>query len=202
MISRLAPRAAGRTSWAVFSREEIKLVFQLCKIMPRPYELHGRTSQAGRKYNECQSNDMNESLNDQLTNCECCPRNCRVNRLEGQVGFCRVCCRDSDLPYRSPFWGRTSHLRDKRFRDHFFRRMQSALCLLPELPDQPGVSAGHTRTLTTDELASEMLRLQDEGAHNINFVSPSHMIFQMAEAIQAGEGQGTCHSRCVQLQRL
>ncbi|MCL5611959.1 MAG: radical SAM protein [Chloroflexi bacterium] len=49
---------------------------------------------------------------------------------------------------------------------------------------------GHTRTLTVDELASEMLRLQDEGAHNINFVSPSHMIFQMADAIKAAKEKG------------
>ncbi|HMK49077.1 MAG TPA: hypothetical protein VK435_03410, partial [Thermodesulfovibrionales bacterium] len=36
----------------------------------------------------------------------------------------------------------------------------------------------------------EMLRLQDEGAHNINFVSPSHMIFQMAAAIQLAKRNG------------
>ncbi|MGE5777475.1 MAG: radical SAM protein, partial [Chloroflexota bacterium] len=48
----------------------------------------------------------------------------------------------------------------------------------------------YTRTLTTNELVSEMLRLQDMGAHNVNFVSPSHMIFQMAEAIQAARGRG------------
>ena len=45
-------------------------------------------------------------------------------------------------------------------------------------------------TLTTDELASEMLRLQKEGAHNINFVSPSHMIFQMADAIELAKEKG------------
>ena len=49
---------------------------------------------------------------------------------------------------------------------------------------------GRSRTLTTDELASEMLRLQDEGAHNINFVSPSHMIFQMAAAIESAKRKG------------
>jgi putative pyruvate formate lyase activating enzyme len=47
-----------------------------------------------------------------------------------------------------------------------------------------------TRILTTDELASEMLRLQEEGAHNINFVSPSHMIFQMGDAIRVAKGKG------------
>jgi len=35
-----------------------------------------------------------------------------------------------------------------------------------------------------------MMRLQDEGAHNINFVSPSHMIFQMADAIEVARGKG------------
>ena len=35
-----------------------------------------------------------------------------------------------------------------------------------------------------------MLRLQDAGAHNINFVSPSHMVFQMAEAIEVARGKG------------
>ncbi|HEY9152819.1 MAG TPA: radical SAM protein [Anaerolineales bacterium] len=47
-----------------------------------------------------------------------------------------------------------------------------------------------TRTLTIDELADEMLRLQSEGAHNINFVSPSHMIFQMADAIITAKEKG------------
>jgi len=47
-----------------------------------------------------------------------------------------------------------------------------------------------TRTLTVDELASEMLRLQEAGAHNINFVSPSHMIFQMADAIGVAKEKG------------
>jgi putative pyruvate formate lyase activating enzyme len=32
--------------------------------------------------------------------------------------------------------------------------------------------------------------LQDAGAHNINFVSPSHMVFQMAEAIQSAKAKG------------
>jgi putative pyruvate formate lyase activating enzyme len=47
-----------------------------------------------------------------------------------------------------------------------------------------------TRVLGTDELALEMLRLQAEGAHNINLVSPSHVIFQMADGIQAARRRG------------
>ena len=35
-----------------------------------------------------------------------------------------------------------------------------------------------------------MLRLQDAGAHNINFVSPSHVIFQVTDAIEVAQGKG------------
>lgn len=49
---------------------------------------------------------------------------------------------------------------------------------------------GHIQTLTNDELASEMLRLQDQGAHNINFVSPTHLVFQMADAIETAKKRG------------
>jgi len=47
-----------------------------------------------------------------------------------------------------------------------------------------------TKALSIDDLASEMLRLQGKGAHNINFVSPTHMIFQMADAIYAAKRRG------------
>ena len=47
-----------------------------------------------------------------------------------------------------------------------------------------------SQKLTTGELASAMIRLQDAGAHNINFVSPSHMVFQMADAIGIARHQG------------
>ncbi len=50
--------------------------------------------------------------------------------------------------------------------------------------------ASKTKRLSIEELAGEMLRLQADGAHNINFVSPSHMISQMADTIQAARQKG------------
>ncbi|MGD0707646.1 MAG: radical SAM protein [Anaerolineaceae bacterium] len=47
-----------------------------------------------------------------------------------------------------------------------------------------------SRELTVSDLADEMLRLQAMGAHNINFVSPSHMIFQIADAIVEARKRG------------
>ena len=46
------------------------------------------------------------------------------------------------------------------------------------------------RTLTAEELAAEMLRLADAGAHNINLVSPSHVVFQAADAIVMARSKG------------
>ncbi len=44
--------------------------------------------------------------------------------------------------------------------------------------------------MSQDDLVSEMLQLQDAGAHNINFVSPSHVILQMADAIESARQKG------------
>jgi putative pyruvate formate lyase activating enzyme len=47
-----------------------------------------------------------------------------------------------------------------------------------------------TRILSAEALAAEMLRLQAQGAHNINLVSPSHMIVPAAAAIEAARAMG------------
>jgi len=44
--------------------------------------------------------------------------------------------------------------------------------------------------MTAEALATEALRLQGQGAHNINFVSPSHVLPQMVEAISLAAAQG------------
>jgi putative pyruvate formate lyase activating enzyme len=44
--------------------------------------------------------------------------------------------------------------------------------------------------MSTEDLARAMLHLQTEGAHNINFVSPSHVLWQMAEAIMLARSKG------------
>jgi putative pyruvate formate lyase activating enzyme len=42
---------------------------------------------------------------------------------------------------------------------------------------------GHGRALTAGQLADEMLRLQDLGCHNVNLVTPSHVVPQILEAL-------------------
>jgi len=47
-----------------------------------------------------------------------------------------------------------------------------------------------TQTLNSEDLAQELLNLQKRGAHNINFVTPSHFIYQMVEALEIAVEKG------------
>jgi len=133
---------------------------------------------------------MNEPWIAQLTNCECCPRNCRVNRLEGQVGFCRIPA-GILISHAGLHFGEEPPISGTKGSGTIFFagcNLRCVFCQNYQISQE--FQREDTRTLTTAELASEMLRLQDAGAHNINFVSPSHMIFQMAEAIQLAKNKG------------
>ncbi len=125
-----------------------------------------------------------------MSKCECCPRRCGVNRLEGKTGFCRIGSGivishaglhfGEEPPISGTKGSGTIFFSGCNLRCVFCQNYQISQEFIP----------GRSHTLTTDELASEILRLQAEGAHNINFVSPSHMIFQMAEAIEAAKIKG------------
>jgi putative pyruvate formate lyase activating enzyme len=133
---------------------------------------------------------MNEPLTNQLSSCVCCPRECQVNRLEGKIGYCKVsasiqisnsCLHFGEEPPISGTMGSgTIFFVGCNLRCVFCQNYQ----ISQEFQQHP------TRTLSLDKLVSEMRRLQAEGAHNINFVSPSHMIFQMADAIASAKAKG------------
>jgi putative pyruvate formate lyase activating enzyme len=113
-----------------------------------------------------------------------------VNRLGGQIGFCRVGA-SACISYAGLHFGEEPPISGTRGSGTIFFpgcNLRCVFCQNYQISQE--FQLGHTRTLTTDELASEMLRLQDLGAHNINFVSPSHMVFQMADAVKVAKGKG------------
>jgi putative pyruvate formate lyase activating enzyme len=133
---------------------------------------------------------MNEPLTNQLAKCDCCPRDCGVNRLDGKAGFCRVRT-GIKISHIGLHFGEEPPISGTKGSGAIFFagcNLRCVFCQNYQISQE--FQKGQTRLLTTEELASEMLRLQDEGAHNINFVSPSHMIFQMADAIQAAKSKG------------
>jgi len=133
---------------------------------------------------------MNDSWMDRLAACECCPRKCRVNRLEGQTGFCRIPA-GVQISHAGLHFGEEPPISGTAGSGTIFFagcNLRCVFCQNYQISQE--FRKGCTRTLTPAELASEMLRLQEMGAHNINFVSPSHVVFQMAEAIRVAKDRG------------
>jgi putative pyruvate formate lyase activating enzyme len=133
---------------------------------------------------------MEKRYTDQLAQCECCPRQCKVNRLEEQTGFCKIGA-TSRISHAGLHFGEEPPISGTRGSGTIFFagcNLRCVFCQNYQISQE--FRHSHTRLLKPDQLAVEMLRLQDTGAHNINFVSPSHMVFQMAEAIQAAKRRG------------
>lgn len=133
---------------------------------------------------------MNKSLTDQLSHCECCPRRCGVDRLNGQTGFCKVSS-DILISHAGLHFGEEPPISGTKGSGTIFFSGCNLRCVFCQnFQISQEFQRGRNRILSIDDLVSEMLRLQNAGAHNINFVSPSHMIFQMAEAITSAREKG------------
>jgi putative pyruvate formate lyase activating enzyme len=133
---------------------------------------------------------MTRRFIDQLAHCECCPRKCGVNRLEGRTGFCRIAA-EARISYAGLHSGEEPPISGTHGSGTIFFagcNLRCVFCQNYQISQE--FQASEMKTLTTDALADEMLRLQKKGAHNINLVSPSHVVFQAADAIVAARARG------------
>ncbi len=122
-----------------------------------------------------------------LRACVLCPRRCRVNRWEGALGVCRTGRRAMVSSY-GPHLGEEDVLRGWRGSGTiFFSRcnLRCQFCQNYEISQQ---DAGYE--VSAEELAEIMLRLQDYGCHNINLVSPTHVVAQILEALVIAARRG------------
>lgn len=133
---------------------------------------------------------MSGTFSNQLARCECCPRKCGVKRLDGATGFCGIGS-DPQISHAGLHFGEEPPISGINGSGTVFFagcNLRCVFCQNYQISQE--FQQSRTQTFTADELASELLRLQEKGAHNINFVSPSHVVFQMADAIQAARAQG------------
>lgn len=122
--------------------------------------------------------------------CRCCPRECRVNRLTGEVGFCRI---GAGIPvaHIGLHHGEEPPISGSRGSGAIFFagcNLRCIFCQNYQISQEFEQIA--IRTFSPRELAAEMQRLEEAGAHNINLVSPSHLIFPLADAIEIARTQG------------
>jgi putative pyruvate formate lyase activating enzyme len=133
---------------------------------------------------------MQHSFTLQLNHCECCPRRCGVNRLNGETGFCRIGAA-LQIAHVGLHFGEEPPISGKRGSGTVFFAGCNLRCVYCQnYQISQDIAPGRIRTLSPAELVAAMLALQDEGAHNINCVSPSHMVYQMADGLQAARAGG------------
>jgi putative pyruvate formate lyase activating enzyme len=111
--------------------------------------------------------------------CDLCARYCRVDRAE-RTGACRTQLKARVASY-GPHHGEEDPLRGWRGSGTIFFSWCNLRCQYCQNHDISQAPAG--REVDEQELASIMLTLQDAGCHNINFVSPSHVVAEILEAL-------------------
>jgi putative pyruvate formate lyase activating enzyme len=124
---------------------------------------------------------------DLLQSCTVCPRRCAVNRLEDERGFCRT----GLLPVISssgPHFGEERPLVGRGGSGTIFVTHCNMACCFCQNYDIS--QCGQGQEVTPERLAEMMMRLQKGGCHNINIVSPSHIVPQLIRSISIAAGHG------------
>jgi putative pyruvate formate lyase activating enzyme len=115
-----------------------------------------------------------------LTECRLCPRECRVNRLQGELGFCKA---GSELIVSSvfPHFGEEQPLVGSKGSGTIFLSHCNLKCVFCQNYDISHLGEG--RITSPEEMASFMVELHRQGCHNINFVTPTHYCPQIITAL-------------------
>ncbi len=115
-----------------------------------------------------------------LTRCRVCPRNCDADRLAGETGVCKT-GRYVRVASYGPHLGEEDCLRGRYGSGTIFFSMCNLRCVFCQNSDISQGQAGPEAS--AERVASMMLELQQCGCHNINFVTPEHVVPQMLEAL-------------------
>lgn len=117
---------------------------------------------------------------DRLAHCKMCPRACGANRLAGERGTCqtgRYACVSSHFPHR----GEEACLSGWNGSGTIFFAQCNLRCVFCQNYDIS--QSSQFPEASPEKLAHIMLSLQTSGCHNINFVTPTHVVPQILEAL-------------------
>jgi len=112
--------------------------------------------------------------------CSVCPRRCGVNRLVSDVGKCRT-PREALVSSYGPHFGEETPLVGSHGSGTIFFTNCNLRCLFCQ--NYSISQLGEGQKVEKKDLAYMMLSLQTRGCHNINLVSPSHVVPQILEAL-------------------
>ena len=137
--------------------------------------------------NSGEIDDRIEKLNAKLEQCDICPRNCGVNRLEGETGYCRA---DANLKVSSvqPHFWEEAPLVGLGGSGTVFLSHCNLRCVYCQ--NYTISHYGEGVIMNEEQLADNMLWLQRLGCHNINLVTPTHYTPQLVKTIALAAQKG------------
>ena len=124
-----------------------------------------------------------KALEAKLAACDICPRACGVNRWKGERSFCHsaylpivssVCAHHGEEPVLSGSRGSGTI---------FFGNCNMRCVYCQNFQISQNEQAQQSNEMDFKTLTQEMLRLQGQGCHNINLVTPSHFVPQIVRAV-------------------
>jgi putative pyruvate formate lyase activating enzyme len=125
-----------------------------------------------------------------LAPCRICPHDCRVDRLADRTAICA----SGRLPIVSawtPHFGEEPPIAGTDGSGNLFMgncNLRCAYCQNHQISQRPRDQ--RSREVSFERLAGMMLELQEQGCHNLNFVSPTHFVPQIVRSLDLAAGRG------------
>ncbi|WP_035149923.1 radical SAM protein [Clostridium tetanomorphum] len=122
-----------------------------------------------------------------LSKCELCPRNCRVNRLNNELGFCKSGKNILIALASLHHWEEPCISGTNGSGTIFFSNcnLNCVFCQNHQISQE---SVG--KEISIEKLSQIFLTQQNKGAHNINLVTPSHYVPQIIDALKIAKKTG------------
>jgi putative pyruvate formate lyase activating enzyme len=127
------------------------------------------------------------SATSRLKQCSLCPRLCGVDRTAGERGRCNT-GNDAVVCSYHPHFGEEAPLVGSHGSGTIFFTHCSLACTFCQNYEISHLGEGHP--IADAQLATIMLELQENGCHNINFVTPTHVVPQLLSAIKIAAKNG------------
>lgn len=127
------------------------------------------------------------ALNKILYSCTLCPRECKVNRMKEEKGYCKAGSKLKIASY-NVHNGEEPPISGTNGSGTIFLTGCTMRCVFCQ--NFPISQLYNGNEYETKDLANMMLDLQSQGCHNINFVTPTHFVPQIVSALVLAAGDG------------
>ena len=128
-----------------------------------------------------------QALRAREARCDLCPRRCGARRGEGEVGVCGIGAR-ARIAQAARHFGEEPCLVGRGGSGTIFLAGCSLRCVFCQNHDISHQRRGALRS--SEAIAADMLALQAEGAQNINWVTPGHVVAALVEATAIAATRG------------